>query len=419
MEQKPVDSIQTGIEPSASAATPRVEAPRDMQVEHSENAVFPADSSELNVLMELIKEAVENANAPMDVPLTETIAQLEPIIGPDGEELDFDNLEAAAAGGGQGGGGDGSGFVRLGRIAEGVTPLQYNYTFSLEDTPDFDLGSANDQTSETDEEDPTTPTQPVPDQVPEPDQPVPDVPQDPEEDETPEPDLPGEDPETPEEPPAEPEDPEEPPVEPEEPPVDPEEPEEPEEPPVDPEEPEEPPVDPEEPEEPEEPPVDPEDPKGGPKGNNGVGNGEDPQPPGNPPINDGPGTGPGNPGNQGGSNGGNNNGGGNSGNSPSDPVDDSAGGRNPGNDKEVGNSPWDGETGASGKPGNGKHQDGIDTDTNQPGGREKGQNVLIADDLLDDGPLQGSFNGISTFDIMSLELELNSRGNKGGNSDNV
>jgi hypothetical protein len=37
-----------------------------------------------------------------------------------------------------------------------------------------------------------------------------------------------------------------------------------------------------------------------PKGNNGVGNGIDPQPPGNPPINDGPGTGPGNPGNRGG-----------------------------------------------------------------------------------------------------------------------
>jgi len=36
------------------------------------------------------------------------------------------------------------------------------------------------------------------------------------------------------------------------------------------------------------------------KGNNGVGNGVDPQPPGNPPINDGPGTAPGNPGNQGG-----------------------------------------------------------------------------------------------------------------------
>ena len=34
------------------------------------------------------------------------------------------------------------------------------------------------------------------------------------------------------------------------------------------------------------------------KGNNGVGNGVDPQPPGNPPINDGPGTGPGHPGNR-------------------------------------------------------------------------------------------------------------------------
>lgn len=38
------------------------------------------------------------------------------------------------------------------------------------------------------------------------------------------------------------------------------------------------------------------------RGNNGVGNGIDPQPPGNPPINDGPGTGPGNPGNRGGAN---------------------------------------------------------------------------------------------------------------------
>lgn len=38
-------------------------------------------------------------------------------------------------------------------------------------------------------------------------------------------------------------------------------------------------------------------------GNNGVGNGQDPQPPGNPPINDGPGTGPGNPGNKGGNSG--------------------------------------------------------------------------------------------------------------------
>jgi hypothetical protein len=35
------------------------------------------------------------------------------------------------------------------------------------------------------------------------------------------------------------------------------------------------------------------------KGNNGVGNGQDPAPPGNPPVNDGPGTGPGQPGNRG------------------------------------------------------------------------------------------------------------------------
>ena len=38
------------------------------------------------------------------------------------------------------------------------------------------------------------------------------------------------------------------------------------------------------------------------KGNNGVGNGVDPQPLGNPPVNDGPGTSPGNPGNKGGAN---------------------------------------------------------------------------------------------------------------------
>jgi hypothetical protein len=38
------------------------------------------------------------------------------------------------------------------------------------------------------------------------------------------------------------------------------------------------------------------------KGNNGVGNGVDPQPPGNPPVNDGPGTSPGNPGNKAGAN---------------------------------------------------------------------------------------------------------------------
>jgi hypothetical protein len=37
---------------------------------------------------------------------------------------------------------------------------------------------------------------------------------------------------------------------------------------------------------------------GQPKGNNGVGNGLDPQPPGDPKVNDGPGTEPGNPGNK-------------------------------------------------------------------------------------------------------------------------
>ncbi|WP_338244457.1 hypothetical protein [Aurantiacibacter hainanensis] len=36
----------------------------------------------------------------------------------------------------------------------------------------------------------------------------------------------------------------------------------------------------------------------GPKGNNGLGNGIDPPPPGNPPRNDGPGTAPGKPGNR-------------------------------------------------------------------------------------------------------------------------
>lgn len=36
-----------------------------------------------------------------------------------------------------------------------------------------------------------------------------------------------------------------------------------------------------------------------PKGNNGLGNGVDPAPPGNPPVNDGPGHTPGNPGNRG------------------------------------------------------------------------------------------------------------------------
>jgi hypothetical protein len=44
------------------------------------------------------------------------------------------------------------------------------------------------------------------------------------------------------------------------------------------------------------------------RGNNGVGNGNDPQPPGNPPVNDGVGTSPGGPGNNRGNGGNGNNG---------------------------------------------------------------------------------------------------------------
>ena len=139
------------------------------------------------------------------------------------------------------------------------------------------------------------------------------------------------DPEDPEEPPAEPPvDPEEPPAEP---PVDPEDPEEPPaEPPVDPEEPEEPPVDPEEPEEP---PVDPEEP-------------------------------------------------------PVDPENPT--GSNPGNDKEVGNSPWDGETGASDQPGRGNHQDGEDPEINQPPGDSKNDGGQNSNPENDNGNGRGGGN---------------------------
>lgn len=90
----------------------------------------------------------------------------------------------------------------------------------------------------------------------------------------------------------------------------------------------------------------------------------------------------------------------------SDHTNDTTG-SNPGNDKTVGNSKWDGETGASGKPGNGKTQDGVDTDTNQPGGNEKGQNVLNPADVLDDShePHKTS----DTPDLTVLLLELNTK----------
>ncbi len=56
---------------------------------------------------------------------------------------------------------------------------------------------------------------------------------------------------------------------------------------------------------------------------------------------------------------------------PEEPDPEDPGKGNPGNDKEVGNSPWDGETGASDNPGKGNHQDGQDPEPNQPPGDSK------------------------------------------------
>jgi len=54
-----------------------------------------------------------------------------------------EELEAAAAGGGAGGGGDGSNFIRLLRVAEGVDPLAYDYTFDPLGSPDDVLLSSD------------------------------------------------------------------------------------------------------------------------------------------------------------------------------------------------------------------------------------------------------------------------------------
>jgi hypothetical protein len=196
-----------------------------------------------------------------------------------------------------------------------------------EETVDSAPEDLQDLVNPQDPQDPQEPESPVPVDPEDPEEPPTEPPVDPEDPEEP-PTEPPVDPEDPEEPPTEPPvDPEEPPTEP---PVDPEDPEEPptepptdpEEPPVDPEDPEEPPTEP--PTDPEEPPVDPEDPE---------------EPPTEPPVD------------------------------PEDPEEPSGG--NPGNDKEVGNSPWDGETGASDNPGKGNHQDGEDPETNQPPGDSK------------------------------------------------
>jgi hypothetical protein len=84
---------------------------------------------------------------------------------------------------------------------------------------------------------------------------------------------------------------------------------------------------------------------------------------------------------------------------PEDPDPEDPGKGNPGNDKEVGNSPWDGETGASDNPGKGNHQDGQDPETNQPPGDSKnngGQNNAPKNDSGDGG--SGGNNGFGNGD---------------------
>lgn len=66
----------------------------------------------------------------------QTIAQLNTIVGPNGELINLDELDATAAGGGAGGGGEGNSFVMLLRIAESVTPLQYEFGINTFDVPD-------------------------------------------------------------------------------------------------------------------------------------------------------------------------------------------------------------------------------------------------------------------------------------------
>lgn len=375
MEKKPeAISIQAGIEPKAlPEATPRVEATPEMIVEQSENALFPNNQGELNALMELVQ----------------TIAQpLELIVEP---EIDFENLEAAAAGAVAGGSGEGNSFVRLQRIEEAVTPLQYEYGFDVDGIEEpLYFGERSVDVSDEDGE---APGEDEPGEEPsDPEDPKDEDPQDPpddEDDEEPEP----------------PEDDEEP--EPEEPDEDPE---------------------PEDPDEEE----DPEDPVKPPKDNNGHGNNTDGQDDDNPgqgsggpneQPKDGDDTDEGNIGNQGDDRPGVGNGDKNNDNVPDDSSDTDTGGgvilppggetdvpgpevsgSNPGNDKEVGNSPWDGETGASGKPGRGQHQDGVDVDENQPGGKDKGQNLLI-EDLLQDSVPEPTANGNSFAAQLLFDLE--------------
>jgi hypothetical protein len=332
-EKAKIDSMKDGIEPKIvkSEVTPRVDT-RD--IDSTENAVF--DSSELNSLMDSIDEKF-----------------IRPILT---EEINFEELEETAAGLSGGSGGDGSTFVRLLRVVEGVDPLSYNYGFEPNEIPDFVLRGIDDVNEE-------------------PEIPPNDDPQDPEQ------------PEDPKDPPEDEDD--------DGPPVDPEVPddEDPDEEDDDPDNPPPPPDDDED----DDPDVDPPD---GDKGkNNGWGNGDQDAPGNSGPNNNAENSDADNPlekerGN--GTSNGNNNGGGN----PNSDSDGDVTRNNPGNDRQVGGAPWDGETGSSGKPGKGNHQDGIDVDENQPGGKDKGQNLDIADLLSDNSyeiAVQHNFPQVDVF----------------------
>lgn len=317
MEDKTkVDSVTAGIELVAKQVTPQVEATRE---DATESVVYP--SSELNALMEVIKEELDR----VDVALSKKPSEpLTPILV---DELNLDELEATAAGLGAGGGGDGSTFVRLLRIVEGVDPLSYDYTFERQDVPDVEYyGVLNVEEISQGQDSP-------------PDVFVPEEPKDPNDEDPKDEDEEDDNPPSPD------------------------------------------PDDEEEEEDKEEEDKEDEDDPVKDHQDNGWGNGDD-DPPGNSgPNNNAENSDAENPLTKDKDNG---NGAGNPSDGSSDPDNlPSTNGSNPGNDKAVGNSPWDGETGSSGKPGNGNHQDGLDTDDNQPGGKEKGQNLNI-DDLLSD-----------------------------------
>jgi len=116
-----VDSVTADIEPTVytSEATSRVEDPR--LAELSESAVFPVDASELNAVMELIKQELSQ------------IDPLEPII-------DFDELEAPAVGVATGGESEGGGIIRVDRIVEGVNGNEYAYETTVQDIQNEFLG---------------------------------------------------------------------------------------------------------------------------------------------------------------------------------------------------------------------------------------------------------------------------------------